>query len=77
MAIEEINNKGMVTNHKTILRLMKSLGLKNLIRIEKYKSYRDEYGKIAPNILERNFKAEASNQKLAADITEFNTSGKK
>ena len=42
---------------------MKSLGLKSVIRIKKYKSYKDENGKIAPNILERNFKADAPNQK--------------
>ncbi|MBX9888768.1 MAG: IS3 family transposase [Flavobacteriaceae bacterium] len=33
--------------------------------------------KIAPNILERNFKAAAPNQKWATDITEFNVSGNK
>lgn len=56
---------------------MKSLGLKSIIRIKKYKSYKGEQGKIAPNILERNFKATAPNQKWATDITEFNVSGKK
>jgi transposase InsO family protein len=33
-----------------------------------------QQGKIAPNILERNFKAAAPNQ-WATDITEFNVSG--
>jgi putative transposase len=56
---------------------MKSLGLKSIIRIKKYNSYKGEQGKIAPNILERNFKATAPNQKWATDITEFNVSGKK
>jgi putative transposase len=56
---------------------MKLLGLKSIIRIKKYKSYKGEQGKIAPNILERNFKATAPNQKWATDITEFNVSGKK
>jgi transposase InsO family protein len=74
---DELNNKGMVINHKTVLRLMKLLGLKSLIRIKKYKSYKGEQGKIAPNLLKRNFKAEAPNQKWATDITEFNISGKK
>src|SRR4030095_1016442 len=36
-----------------------------------------EYGKTAPNILSRNFKALQPNQKWATDITEFNVSGKK
>jgi len=67
----------MIINHKTVLRLMKLIGLKNLIRVKKYKSYKGEYGKIAPNILERKFNAAAPNQKWATDITEFNVSGKK
>jgi transposase InsO family protein len=74
---DELNNKGIIINHKTILRLMKFLGLKSLIRVKKYKSYKGEQGKIAPNLLKRNFKAEAPNQKWATDITEFNISGKK
>jgi len=73
----ELNNKGVIINHKTVLKLMKSLGLKSVIRVKKYKSYKGEQGKIAPNILERNFKASAPNQKWATDITEFNVSGKK
>ena len=73
----EINQKGYVINHKTVFRLMKVLGLKSVIRIKKYKSYKGEQGKIAPNILERNFKAAQPNQKWATDITEFNVLGKK
>ena len=44
---------------------------------KKYKSYKGEQGRIQPNLLERNFKAIAPNQKWATDITEFNVSGKK
>jgi len=73
----EIRNKGIIINHKTVLRLMKILGLKSLIRVKKYKSYKGEHGKIAPNILKRDFKAEQPNQKWATDITEFNVKGKK
>ena len=73
----ELNAKGTTINHKTVLRLMKTLGLKSLIRVKKYKSYKGEQGKIAPNILERKFKATAPNQKWATDITEFNVSGNK
>ena len=74
---DELQNKGIVINHKTVMRLMKLLSLKSIIRVKKYKSYKGENGKIAPNILERNFKAEAPNQKWATDITEFNVSGNK
>ncbi|UPT69452.1 MAG: IS3 family transposase [Flavobacterium sp. JAD_PAG50586_2] len=74
---DELQNRGIPINHKTVLRLMKLLGLKSIVRIRKYKSYKGENGKIAPNILERNFKSEAPNQKWATDITEFNVSGDK
>jgi putative transposase len=74
---DELQNRAIIINHKTVLRLMKLLGLKSIIRVKKYKSYRGENGKIAPNILERNFKATAPNQKWATDITEFNVSGSK
>ena len=72
-----IKQKGIVINHKTVLRLMKILELKSLIRIKKYKSYKGEQGKIAPNILQRNFKTANPNEKWATDVTEFNVSGNK
>lgn len=74
---DELQNQGVVINHKTVLKLMNLLGLKSLIRVKKYKSYKAEHGKTVPNILERNFKAAAPNQKWATDITEFNVSGNK
>lgn len=64
-------------NHKTVLRLMNELGLKSIVRIKKYKSYKGEQGKIAPNIIERNFKAQQPFQKWATDVTEFNVAGQK
>ena len=73
----KINQKGILINHKTVLKSMKILGLKSVIRIKKYKSYKGELGKIAPNVLNRNFKAISPNQKWATDITEFNVLGKK
>ena len=73
----EMKNKGILINHKTVLRLMKFLGLKSLIRVKKYKSYKGEHGKIAPNVLKRDFKAVMPNEKWATDVTEFNVSGKK
>ncbi|WP_228400558.1 IS3 family transposase [Chryseobacterium taihuense] len=72
-----MKEKGFVINHKTVLRLMKTLGLKSIIRVKRYKSYRGEQGKIAPNILKRNFKARQPNKKWATDVTEFNVSGNK
>lgn len=72
-----MKQQGIVINHKTVLRLMKTLGLKSIIRVKKYRSYRGEQGRIAPNILERNFKADRPNRKWATDVTEFNISGSK
>lgn len=73
----EINKQGILINHKTVLRLMKTVGLKSLVRIKKYKSYKGEPGKKMPNILQRNFKTAKPNEKWATDVTEFNISGKK
>jgi putative transposase len=73
----EMNNLGYNINHKTVLRLMRVLGLKSLIRSrKKYKSYKGQQGK-SDNILNRNFKANKPNEKWATDITEFNVSGRK
>lgn len=56
---------------------MKVLGLKCLVRMKKYRSYKGTIGKIAPNILERNFHAEKANEKWVTDITEFKLFGEK
>lgn len=72
-----LRQQGQCINHKTVLRLMQLLKLKSVIRLKKYKSYKGEQGKIAPNLLNRAFRAEQPNQKWATDITEFNVLGKK
>lgn len=74
---DELRKKGHIINHKTVLKIMKTLGLKSLIRRKKYKSYKGEQGKIAPNILERAFKAQAPQQKWVTDVTEFKVKDKK
>lgn len=74
---DELQNQGVIINHKTVLRLMKLLELKSIIRVKKYKSYKGDQGKIVANILDRNFKAKAPNQKWATDVTEFNVAGNK
>ncbi|MBH0167666.1 IS3 family transposase [Fictibacillus sp. 7GRE50] len=74
---DELRNRGHQVNHKKVQRIMKELGLKCLVRIKKYRSYKGTIGKIAPNILNRNFKAEKPNEKWVTDITEFKLFGKK
>ncbi|MFB7638253.1 IS3 family transposase [Peribacillus butanolivorans] len=73
----ELRNRGARINHKTVLRLMNDLGLKSLVRMKKYRSYKGKIGKIAPNILARDFKATNSNEKWVTDVTEFHLAGEK
>ena len=56
---------------------MKELKLKCQVRIRKYRSYKGEIGKIAPNLINRDFHASAPNQKWTTDITEFSLFGTK
>ena len=73
----ELHNRGYVINHKTVQRLMKLIGLKCMVRIKKYRSYKGEIGKVAPNLIQRDFTATAPNQKWTTDITEFSLFGTK
>ncbi|PGT76191.1 MULTISPECIES: IS3 family transposase [Bacillaceae] len=73
----ELRNRGLKINHKTVRRLMNKMGLKCLVRMKKYQSYRGNIGKVAPNILERDFKASKPNEKLVTDVTEFHLHGEK
>ena len=52
---------------------MKTLGIHGKMRKnEKYHSYKGEVGKVADNILDRDFNAENAYEKLATDVTQFN-----
>lgn len=60
------------TNHKRIQRLMQEMGLQvKPKKTRKYNAYRGELGRLAPNLLERNFRAEKPNQKWLTDVTEM------
>ena len=72
-----LHNRGIHLNHKTVQRLMKQLGLICRVRIKKYRSYKGEVGKIAPNLLNRDFHTEKPNQKWVTDVTEFSLFGQK
>lgn len=50
-----LRQNGYVINHKTVLKLMNILNLRVKVRRAKYKSYKGEVGKVAPNILNRQF----------------------
>ena len=69
---DEMHNRKYVINHKTVKRLMDEMGLKCKIRKVRYRSYKGEIGKVAPNIIERDFAAAAPNRKWATDVTQIN-----
>jgi transposase InsO family protein len=68
---------GKLVNHKLVQRLMGELDLKSLVRPKRYRSYKGEVGKTAPNILKRRFDSERPNQKWVTDVTEFKVAGEK
>ncbi len=74
---DELADRGQKVNHKKVQRIMKELGLKCVVRMKKYKSYKGTVGKIAPNILDRKFTEDAPNEKWVTDITEFKLYGEK
>ena len=74
---DELHNRKYVINHKTVQRLMNEIGLVCKVRMKKYRSYKGEIGKIAPNLLERDFSTTHPNQKWVTDVTEFSLFGQK
>jgi putative transposase len=56
---------------------MNQLGLKSLVRMKKYQSYRGKVGRISPNLVARNFNASKTNEKWVTDVTEFHLFGEK
>ena len=73
----EMRNRNYVINHKTVQRLMAEMGLKCKIRKVRYRSYKGNVGKVAPNIIERDFVATAPNRKWATDVTQINIGASK
>ncbi|MDM5310679.1 IS3 family transposase [Peribacillus frigoritolerans] len=74
---KELKKYGFSHNPKTINRLMNEMGVKCLVRMKKYRSYKGHVGRIAPHILQRDFQAEKMNQKWVTDVTEFHLFGEK
>ena len=73
----ELRKRNILLNHKTVQRLMKEMGIVCRVRMKKYRSYKGEVGKVAPNLLGRNFNADRPNQKWVTDVTEFHLFGEK
>lgn len=61
-----------IVNHKKVLRLMRKLGVLSFARsTRKYNSYKGEIGKIADNVIDRDFFASESLKKCYTDVNEF------
>jgi len=74
---KELKKFGIHHNSKTINCLMNAIGIKCKVRMKKYRWYKGNVEKIAPNILERDFTAEKMNEKWVTDVTEFHLFGEK
>ncbi len=74
----ELRKRGVIVNHKKVLRLTRKMGLLVIARRKsKYSSYKGSIGLIADNHIKRNFEAVKPNQKWFTDITEFNLRGER
>ena len=74
----ELSKQGWTVAKKTVLKLMQELGLVCRVRRRKrYNSYQGEQGAVAPNVLNREFDADAPNQKWVTDVTEFSVGDRK
>ena len=75
---QALKEKGYGINHKTVLKLMHSLNLKGKQRKnDKYHSYKGKVGKIADNLLKRDFYADKPFEKLTTDVTQFKVCNEK
>ena len=73
-----MRKNGICINHKTVQKLMKELGLKGKQRKNgRYHSYKGTVGKVADNILARDFHADKPFEKITTDITQFNVCDEK
>jgi putative transposase len=73
----ELRQQGVVANHKKVQKLMVSMQLKSTVRPKRYRAFNGATSEIAPNQLERNFRAERPNEKWVTDVTEFKVDNRK
>ena len=73
----QLHNEGIGINHKTVQKLMQEMQLKAKRRKQHYHSYKGDVGKVAPNLIERDFAATRPNQKWTTDITQVNIQNRK
>ncbi|WP_145053687.1 IS3 family transposase [Paenibacillus xylanexedens] len=67
-----LQDHGVWMNHKKVLRLMQTLGIRSQIRRKHRCNYTSSTeGRVAKNLLKRDFKADRANQKWVTDVTQF------
>ena len=69
---QELLNRGFLVNHKRVQRIMNQLALFGKRPKEKYHSYKGDVGKVADNIINRDFSTEKPLQKWTTDVSQFN-----
>jgi putative transposase len=68
----ELVKAGWRVAKKTVLKLMRALDLQCMVRRKRrYTSYQGQVGAVASNVLDRQFHADAPNEKWVTDVTEF------
>ena len=68
-----LTRQGWTVSKKTVLKLMRELGLHCPVRRRKrYNSFRGDVGEAADNVLNRQFGTKARHTKWVTDVTEFN-----
>ena len=68
----ELIRRGIRVNHKRVQRLMHQMGLLGKRPKEKYHSYLGEVGKVADNIVNRDFSTAKPLEKWTTDVSQFN-----
>ena len=74
---DQLHDDGIGINHKTVQKLMGQMGLKAKRKKQRFHSYKGELGKVAPNVINRNFKADRPDQKWTTDVTQVKIKDKK
>ena len=62
---------------RAVERIMREAGIKSEQQKVRYRSYKGEVGRIAPNLLQREFATDAPDRKWATDVTQINIEGRK
>lgn len=75
---QALKKYGIKRNKKTVAKIMQQEGLQAKTRHKRaYNSYKGTVGKIAPNVLKRDFKATCPLQKMSSDVVQFSVNDKK